>query len=230
MDRSLILILFSILLAGSEISGYVTKGTTTTTVKPGDPGDLPGGGSRAAETEVLGEVKIVREEYGAKEITAMTPALSAAALKCANDLLQAGLNPGDVNVDVPSNRRVICNEDEPALQYFEFGQEGKTGDRDVARYAIRKWVDERNTWQEKYANAPQYARETRHFTQLVWNTLTSFGCAVSTDIVDNRKLFFCYFNPAGNTVHGENNVEFRKHIGKRSETWALKGNETNPSE
>jgi hypothetical protein len=175
-------------------------------------------GILVVESEVVPRFNAAREEYGAPLfVPPMNPDLVAKAQRCANELTKRHPNPDNADVDVPSNREVLCDEDSLALQYFEFGEAGETVERYVAKSAVEKWLSEQKVLESpSLLERRAYNKETRHFTQIIWKDTTSLGCAVSAqpESRSNRKIFVCFFDPAGNVQYGENNVAFRANIGE----------------
>ncbi|XP_029848385.2 Golgi-associated plant pathogenesis-related protein 1-like [Ixodes scapularis] len=75
-----------------------------------------------------------------------------------------------------------------------------------AKSAIKLWYEEKKHYDY---NHPRYSRQTSHFTQVIWKSSKTLGCAKSRAREGHLYRYFvvCNYHPKGN-IHGE----FKKNV------------------
>ncbi|KAG0226245.1 hypothetical protein BGW41_004242 [Actinomortierella wolfii] len=90
----------------------------------------------------------------------------------------------------------------------EFGENLGAGYQSFSQ-AIAAWYDEVNKYDY---NRPGFSGATGHFTQVVWRSTTSVGCAKK--YCGSWTIYICNYSPPGNIV-GNNGQYFRDNVWPR---------------
>ncbi|KAF9580138.1 hypothetical protein BGW38_003339 [Lunasporangiospora selenospora] len=89
----------------------------------------------------------------------------------------------------------------------KFGENLAAGYRDF-NSAITAWYNEEKLYNY---NNPGFAMGTGHFTQVVWKSTKSVGCAKKFCPRNNWNIYICEYDPPGNIV-SQNNEYFRRNV------------------
>ncbi|KAG9322715.1 hypothetical protein KVV02_000793 [Mortierella alpina] len=81
---------------------------------------------------------------------------------------------------------------------YNYGENLAAGYTDF-KSAIDAWYSEYNNYDYK---APGFSMDTGHFTQVVWKSTTSIGCAKRE--CPDWTIYICNYDPAGNIISDDN--------------------------